>query len=64
MNDTLKLYELKRGDHFQVVFPDGTRSVVMTFDHVDGMYSVCFNADGSYAHVSAVALVERVPIGA
>lgn len=41
----MTLYELKRGDKFRLApeesGPDDERWTY-TFDHVDGMYSVCF----------------------
>ena len=63
-----KLYELKRGDKFIIhdedshppahrQFIDGE---VITFDHIDGMYSLCFDSNGDYVHVRAWEEVELV----
>jgi len=47
------LHELKRGDLFKVD-PDvlGIKEVqeVYTFDHLDGMYSVCYTQGGQLRH--------------
>lgn len=38
----MKLYELKKGDLFQVVTEDDTlASMTIRFNHLDGMYSYC-----------------------
>ena len=53
----MKLYELEKGDSFTLAGEDD--SPVFTFDHVDGMYSVCWLA-GSIVHLGASAPVLKV----
>lgn len=39
----MKLYNLDRGDKFKLAGDDN--SPVFEFDHLDGMYSVCYSLD-------------------
>lgn len=50
----MMLYELKRGDVFTVDSTgEGWKDYPITFDHIDGMYSVCYNEDKEVIHLSA-----------
>jgi len=49
----MKLYELKRNTYFTLSGVEGCR--IFLFDHLDGMYSVCFNEDMQVVHISAYA---------
>ena len=50
----MKLFELKSGDKIMV---DG---VMVTFDHVDGMYSYCTLENGEVAHLSVMTPVKKI----
>lgn len=57
----MKLYELRKGTRFTVVDdPDKTE---ITFDHIDGMYSVCYLPDQSVVHVAAFTEVQKLENG-
>lgn len=64
----MKLYELKKGAKFRVLadskVPPAHRALeegeVFTFNHIDGMYSLCFDKNGGMVHVVAWAEVEEV----
>jgi hypothetical protein len=45
----IRLYELKKGAKIDAA---GTGELI-TFDHVDGMYSYCTTADGRVCHLAA-----------
>ena len=58
----MKLYECKRGDRVIINDPDTNTPPVhrqlydtelLTFDHVDGMYSFCRDKDGNIVHPAA-----------
>lgn len=49
----MKLYELNKGDYFKL------NDVELRFDHVDGMYSVCYDIAGHVYHIAAFAEVEK-----
>lgn len=49
----MKLYELKRDTYFTLSEVEDCR--IFLFDHLDGMYSVCFNEDMQVVHISAYA---------
>ena len=54
----MKLYELKRNDMFKI---DGQEdSPIIRFDHVDGMYSVCYIGE-NLVHLSASTPVILIP---
>lgn len=54
----MKLYELKKGDRFQII-PKSEE--VFIFDHVDGMYSYCFWEDTKeVVHIAAFQEVEKL----
>jgi|CXWK01.1.fsa_nt_gi hypothetical protein len=63
-----ELHELKRGDRFTIVEPSRfppshpavAKDAVITFDHIDGMYSFCRLADGSIVHPVAWQQVEVI----
>lgn len=44
----MKLYDVPRNTYIQL--PCGTR---LLFDHIDGMYSLCFTEDGQPCHIAA-----------
>lgn len=55
----MKLYELKRGDKIKV------EEGLITFDHVDGMYSYCLaewvkNGENGVVHLSASTNLKKV----
>ena len=50
----MKLFELKKGDRIIV---DGE---VVTFDHVDGMYSYCTVKSGDVVHFSVLTPVKKI----
>jgi hypothetical protein len=53
----MKLYELPRESRFTLV--DDDSHTVFNFDHIDGMYSVCYLGE-ALVHISACAEVEEV----
>ena len=53
----MKLYELAKGQQFVVRGPDGL-PLVLTFDHVDGMYSFCTDDHERIYHIAAYEDVE------
>lgn len=48
MLKTTKLYDIPR--HSRIILDDDTE---LTFDHIDGMYSVCYTDSGSLVHLAA-----------
>lgn len=56
----MKLYELPRNTKFKIVFDGKADSNVYLLDHIDGMYSLCYNKDGEICHIAAYAPVEKV----
>jgi hypothetical protein len=64
----MKLYELKRGDHFKLVgdvkippaAPEGRMGVEYEYSHVDGMYSYIRDPQGNVHHFAAWTEVEPV----
>lgn len=50
----MTLLDLTRGDNFTI---DGDDEQVYRFDHIDGLYSVCYTYDDEIVHVSAFAPV-------
>jgi hypothetical protein len=55
----MKLYELKKGQKFKFSGEDGQfYPEEIEFDHVDGMYSVCWDPRGALVHVFAASDVE------
>ena len=64
----MKLYELKRHTKFRILedtqIPPGAPPVdgdtVYTFDHIDGMYSLCIDEEERIVHISASAEVEPI----
>lgn len=45
------LYKCERNSKFKL------NSFIYTLDHIDGMYSVCYNENGMPVHISCVAPV-------
>lgn len=54
----MKLYEINRDSLFRIE-GDETQDV-FTLDHIDGMYSLCYDQHGQIVHISAFAPVEVV----
>jgi len=52
----MKLYELPRISFFKVV---GDETMYL-FDHIDGMYSVCYTLENELFHLAAHTEVELV----
>lgn len=50
----MKLYDVPR--HSRIIIEDGTE---LTFDHIDGMYSVCYTDSGDVVHLAAWTEVTR-----
>jgi hypothetical protein len=58
----MKLYELNRNSKFKFK-QESNHSLPIeeyTLDHIDGMYSVCYNSKGEVIHIAAFSDV--VPI--
>ena len=56
----MELHELKRGDMFEIINEDGQSFPgPYKFDHIDGMYSVCY-LNGDLVHVVAWAEVRKI----
>jgi antirestriction protein len=51
----MKLYDVPRNT--MIVLPN---SLVVKFHHIDGMYSVCTDAEGDLWHIAATTEVEIV----
>ena len=47
----MKLYELPRNSYFSI--QDDPTQEIFLFDHVDGMYSVCFTMQQELFHLAA-----------
>jgi len=47
----MKLYELPRKSYFSI--QDDPRQHVYLFDHIDGMYSVCYDMSDNLVHIAA-----------
>ena len=56
----MKLYELPRGTKFKLVLDGVVGDEVYLLDHIDGMYSLCYNKDEGICHIAAYAPVEKV----
>lgn len=54
----MKLYELHRNTKFTI--NDDPTGEIITFKHIDGMYSVCYNSNNELYHV--VAWQEVTPV--
>jgi hypothetical protein len=54
----MKLYKVPRNSKIRVWDEGRTHYEDLDFSHVDGMYSLCFNADGVPVHITAWADVE------
>jgi len=65
----MKLYNCKKGDKIRLYetasIPPSHRPLplgeVLTFDHIDGMYSLCYDTDGQYVHPAAWTEVLVIP---
>jgi hypothetical protein len=61
MTRKLKLYEIPRYSKIRVIGLDGEPTEdVFQFDHVDGMYSLCFDEKDHPVHLAAWTDVEVV----
>jgi hypothetical protein len=47
----MKLYELPRNTYFSI--QEDPRQHVYLFDHLDGMYSVCYDTNNELIHLAA-----------
>lgn len=54
----MKLHELKKGSIIKCEVSDGSEFV--TFDHVDGMYSVCISEKANSVQLSANTPLRKV----
>ena len=52
----MKLYEIPGSSKIRLV----GETTVYLFDHIDGMYSICYNNEGQVVHLVAWAEVEIV----
>ena len=50
----MKLYDLRKGDKISV---DGD---LVTFDHLDGMYSYCTLENGDVVHLSRFTPIKKI----
>lgn len=63
---TIELHELKKGDTILTYVHRGDSKVkdggkeVLTFDHLDGMYSYCTLPDGNVMHLSRSTPLRKV----
>lgn len=56
----MKLYELPRNTKFRFLHEGAPKDEVYLLDHIDGMFSLCYNKDGEICHIAAYAPVEKV----
>jgi hypothetical protein len=56
----MKLYDVPRETFIRIL--DDVNQEVIFFDHLDGMYSFCKNAQGEIVHIFAGAEVEIVGV--
>ena len=54
----MKLYQLPRNTYFSL--EDNPSQYVYFLDHIDGMYSVCYDGQDNLIHISALADVQIV----
>jgi hypothetical protein len=60
----MRLFQLKKGDKFQILYGGGTLPEVLIFDRIDGSYSICFDTSNQINHIAAyteVVLVKEQP---
>ena len=57
----LFLYQLTKGQKFRIMYGNELLPEVLTFDRIDGFYSICFDTDKQIAHIAAYAEVRVVP---
>jgi len=70
MSKILKLYELPRATYFKMAPPNQSKlltleeldwySLVYYFDHIDGMYSVCYTDNNEMFHLGASTEVQML----
>ena len=65
----MKLYECKKGDRVMIQdddtnIPPAHRQLydteVLTFNHIDGMYSLCYDEYGNMVHPAAWTEVKKI----
>jgi hypothetical protein len=64
----MKLYDLRRGDHFRLLedvkippaAPEGRMGVTYRFSHVDGMYAPVTDPEGNRYYFAAWTEVDEV----
>lgn len=54
----MKLYDVPRKSFIQVL--DDDFKVILFFDHIDGMYSLCYDRDSNPVHLAAWADVVTI----
>lgn len=54
----MKLWDVPR--HSKIKLDLGNKEEILNFDHVDGMYSLCFDSRGRPVHIAAWTEVEVV----
>ena len=57
----MRLYDLKKGDKiYSITNRSPDKKEVITFDHVDGMYSYNILPDGEVIHIANAAPIKKV----
>jgi hypothetical protein len=54
----MKLFELSRNSCF--TFPDDNTKQVFRLDHIDGMYSMCYDTQDNLYHIAAFEEINPV----
>lgn len=53
----MKLYELKTGDKFKIIYGGGELPEVLTFDKMDGAYGQCYDTSKEINYIAAATEV-------
>lgn len=59
----MKLWDMGRGTKIRALVGIGegpAKETIVTFDHIDGMYSYCTTPDGHVVHLSAGTPLKKV----
>lgn len=64
----MKLYDVPDNSKIRLIVdgdvppaaPELKKNDVLTFSHIDGMYSLCFDSEGNPVHLIATAEVEII----
>lgn len=56
----MKLYELKKGNKFQILYEGEMLPEVLTFDKMDGAYGQCLDTSNQINYIAAYAEVVLV----